>query len=530
MILNKLKNQPKWYLKKDWRIKTQILVAYLIVYLFIFSLLTTAVMVSQNYLHEMLTLFSHQVFLKQTRNSLEYQWVYKRGLEETLFHTAQQISFVRDFNQLFDSLVANHSLKVKEHPMMCLNDPRQNDSYCYTSSVSCGIFGKPTNNFKKLGVESVLLTTSYLTSFRFSLDGKSPIYYFNNNNATQLYCITLGLQFPKTFNPLKRQYYLDHLHASANATNPKTIYIVNPYAIITNAINFPMTTNLLDKNDGILGIIVKGIELDYATLSKFNGNNTQILIIDKKGKVLLSELYNSKSQPIYFLNESQFSGFDSSDLEQILFHHYQKEFVSNCDNIISTNILCRYNSLDKDNLIIESMNISNSPFIMVMLQKTNFIIKQEAEFLEILAAVFREDIRNTIIFALVIPIFILFCSQFLINIILNQLNGIIYDVKAFLYSNKKEYLSTHLFKKKSIIISESIIEFQAAIINLFQHQVIFKKSNECISVETIQFPVYTKLYKFLVNQLQQIIQKKRLKNNFIPDSLTLFELKKILFK
>ncbi|CAD8209922.1 unnamed protein product [Paramecium octaurelia] len=530
MILNKLKNQPKWYLKKDWRIKTQILVAYLIVYLIIFTILTTAVMISQNYLHEMLTLFSHQVFLKQTKHSLQYQWVYKRGLEETLMQTAQQISFVRDFNQLFDSLLTNQTFKTKEHPMMCLNDPRQNDSYCYTSSVSCGIFGKPISNLKNLGVEDILQTTSVLTSFRYLLDGKSPIYYFNNNNITQLYCITLGLQFPKIFNPIKRQYYLDHLKASANATDPKAIYIVNPYTIITNAINFPMTTNLLDKNNGILGIIVKGIELDYATLSKFNGNNTQILIIDKNGKVLLSELYKIKSQPIYYLNEPQFSGFDNTDLQQIFFHHYQKEFVSNCNNVISTNILCRYNSLDKDNLIIESKNISNSPFIMVMLQKTNFIVKQEAEFLEILAEVFREDIRMTIILALVIPLIILFCSQFLINIILKQLNGIIYDVKAFLFSNKKEYMSKQLFKKKSIIISETIIDFQAAIINLFQNQATFRKSDECISVETIQFPVNTRLYKFLVRQLQFIIQQKRLRNNCIPDSLKLFELKKILFK
>ena len=64
------------------------------------------------------------------------------------------------------------------------------------------------------------------------------------------------------------------MNYSANATNPKAIYIVNPYTIITNAINFPMTTNLLDKTDKVIGIIVNGIDLDYATLSKFSGNDT----------------------------------------------------------------------------------------------------------------------------------------------------------------------------------------------------------------------------------------------------------------
>ncbi|CAD8112826.1 unnamed protein product [Paramecium primaurelia] len=530
MILNQLKNQPKWYLKKDWKIKTQILIASLIVYLFIFTILTIAVLVSQNYLHEMLTLFSHQIFLKQTKNSLEYQWVYKRGLELTLLHTAQQISFVRDFNQLFDSLLINNSFKVKEYPMMCLNDPKQNDTYCYTSSVPCGLFGNPINSLQNLGVDSILQTSSVLTSYKFTLDSAVPIYYFNNNNSSQLYCITIGLQFPKTFSPIKRQYYLDHLKASANATDPKATYIVNPYTVITNVINFPMTTNLLDQANGVMGIIVKGIDLNYEALSKFNSNDTKILIIDKTGKVLLSDLYNIKSQPLYHLNESEFSGFNNSDLEQIFQHHYQKEFESNCKNIISTNILCRFNSLSRDNLIIETKNISNSPFIMVMLLKTNFILKQEAEFLEILDSIFRTDIRNSLILSLVIPIFILFCSQFLINIILKQLNRIIYDIKAFLFSNKKEYLTTQLFQKNSMILSETIIDFQAAIINLFQRQATFRKSDECLSVENIQFPIYTRLYKFLVQKLLYIIKQKRFKNNSVTDSFQFFAMKEVFFK
>lgn len=76
-----------------------------------------------------------------------------------------------------------------------------------------------------------------------------------------------------------------------------------------------MTTNLLDKANGVMGIIVKGIDLDYKALSKFSSNDTDILIIDKSGKVLLSNLYNIKSQPIYYLNESEFSGFNNSDIE-----------------------------------------------------------------------------------------------------------------------------------------------------------------------------------------------------------------------
>lgn len=47
------------------------------------------------------------------------------------------------------------------------------------------------------------------------------------------------------------------------------------------------------------------------------------------------------------------------------------EFVSNCSNLNIKSILCRYNSILSDNLIIDTANISNSPYTLIITMNTN---------------------------------------------------------------------------------------------------------------------------------------------------------------
>lgn len=89
---------------------------------------------------------------------------------------------------------------------MCLNNISALDSYCYSSSTTCGIFGEQENE----ETQSIIATTFILTSFRIALDHtfSAPLYYFLDNEVL-FFCITAGGRFPSSFKPNERPYYLE---------------------------------------------------------------------------------------------------------------------------------------------------------------------------------------------------------------------------------------------------------------------------------------------------------------------------------
>ncbi|CAD8066773.1 unnamed protein product [Paramecium primaurelia] len=508
--------------------------ASFLIWTIIFTILIVTITQTQKYIQDNLKSISNEIFIKQTSQQLDNIWIYKKSMERMFQFTRNQIYSTRRIYKYFDYL-ENHSQENHsqenlyfEKPHMCLNNQSEVDSYCFKSATTCGIFGVPLNNNNLEREErSMIALTFILTSFRIALDHtySAPLYYFLDSNSL-FYCITTGIPFPKNFIPNQRSYYIEFKQKISNDSILDNVYFASPYQVVSGMIKIPMMISLVDNKDNIVGIIAKDIDFGYASVASNFNTNTTLYVIDNQGKIFYSLLYNQVNLSVYYFNDSNITGFDTNDFIQVMNNHNGLPFQNNCLNQQNNKILCRYNSKVKDNLIIKSTQLANSPLILIVLIETNTVQQQSNDHFNLQKELQAIAVQETIIIIFCIPIAIILISQTIIYLLLKQLNLLINLVKQKVYQNKKEYYFSFL-NKKSLFQSESVSDLIIASNKLFTSIISANKSDECKQQETIKYPQYLCSHQRMKARLTYMI---RFYYDQLKDKLKVkgFEFKKII--
>ncbi|CAD8126720.1 unnamed protein product [Paramecium sonneborni] len=508
--------------------KNQILMASFLIWTIIFTIFIVIISQTQKYIQDNLKSISNEIFIKQTSQQLDNIWIYKRSMERMFQFTQNQLNSTRRIYKYFDHLL-HHSSQDQffKKPPMCLNNQSEIDSYCFSSATTCGIFGVPLQDKLKSEELSLIATTFILTSFRIALDhtNSAPLYYFLDNDS-QFYCITTGIPFPKNFIPNQRSYYLEFKQKLKNDSLSDKVYFASPYKVVVGKIKIPMMISLVDHYDKLVGIVAKDIDFGYASVASNINSNTTIYVIDNDGKIFYSLLYNQVNLSVYYFNDSNITGFDTYDFIQLMNKHYGLPFQNNCQNLEITQNLCRYNQKLKDNLIIKSTQLVNSPLILIVLIETNTVYQQSDDHFELQKKLQERAVLETFLIIICIPIGIILISQLIINLLLKQLNLLINLVKQRVYQNKKEYYFSFLHRE-SLFESESVSALIIAANKLFNSIIGSTKTYECKVQEKIEYPQYLYPQKKIKIKLNQALKLHldKLKDNI---KFKVFDIKQII--
>ncbi|CAK76098.1 unnamed protein product (macronuclear) [Paramecium tetraurelia] len=462
---------------------------------------------TQNYIQDNLKSISNEIFIKQTSQQLDNIWIYKQSMERMFQFTQRQIYSTRRIYKYFDYLEHNSQEdQYFENPHMCLNNKTEVDSFCFKFSTTCGIFGVPMNNQLAQEAESITALTFILTSFRIALDhtNSAPLYYFLDNESL-FYCITTGIPFPTSFLPNKRPYYIEFKQKISNDSSSDNFYFASPYQVVSGKIRIPMMISLVDYKDKIVGMVAKDIDFGYASVASNSNENTTLYVIDDQGKIFYSLLYNQVNLSVYYFNDSDITGFNTNDFIQIMNNHNGLPFQNNCKNQQSTEILCRYNTKVKDNLIIKSTQLADSPLILIVLIETNTVQQQSEEHFNLQKELQQKAVQNMMIIIALMPIAIILISQTIIHLVLKQLNILINLVKQNVYQNKREYYFSFL-KKDSLFQSDSVSALIIASTKLSNCIIGAYKTEECIKQETIKYPKFLRSHLRMKERLTSTIR------------------------
>ncbi|CAD8141342.1 unnamed protein product [Paramecium octaurelia] len=505
MILNKLKQQHFWYINKNWRIKNQILIIQIVSSIFVFILLASSIIISQLIVQKSIEESSEKIFVKQTLQQLNSVWLHKNNLQYLIRSASQQIQIVQSFNKFIEKTSI-----ITMMPLQCLNKPNTNDSYCYNSSNCFGLFGDWFNQTHLDQLSYVFAVTSLLTQFRTALDNTQAL-YFSHANQAQFYTINQGFYFNSGFKPHQRPWYLYHLNYTLNVINKSNLIVYGkPYEIFPGGIRIPITSNLLNIDEGFEGVIAKDIDFNQTSAFKLLDQETTLIVINCYGQVIYSRLYDQLNQSLYSISDETYTGFNETDFQQIMNYHNHKNFSNSCNLILEQdNVLCRYNSKLDDFCIIQTAQIAHTPYILVLFQDSkNIKILQEEQY-SLINHEQKEITQQSIIMYLLLTLFIILIAQFMSSIMLKQLNLLICYTKYNIYDNRVFNLCkiTNL-KQKYLIQSQEITNLYYSVVELIHHRRPSKKNKLCSSEEDKQqYPQSRKLkrikqIKELVNQIE----------------------------
>ncbi|CAD8122004.1 unnamed protein product [Paramecium sonneborni] len=523
MMLDKTKLKGCWSINRNWTIKNQILGISSIISSLISLILLVSIWLSQRQIYENLKSVSEEIFIRQTSQQINNIWIHQRSLEQMIFYTKEQIQTIRILYKQFDHLIHHSNQNFKfESPKMCLNNRSDLDSYCFQSSTTCGIFGTNLDFIKDEESRSIIATTFTLTSFRITLD-------HTQNNDAQFFCITTGAIFPQQFKPNERPYYIEFKKYINQDTQNDSIYFASPFKMIAGFIRIPIMTSLVNQFDQIVGMVAKDIDFTYASIAKSQNSNTVLYVIDHQGKIFQSIIYNQINLTVYYFNETNVTGFNQKDFQQLMNQHNNVSFENDCPHLQSDIFLCRFNKKSKQYQIIKSSKIQDSPLILVVLLDTNSIIKQSNDNLFLIYQSQIELAQQITLYLIVIPIGIIIFSNILTYMIFRQFKYLLNLIKQKIFTNKKELFFNPFEKTKQIFNSSCVTNLIHASIQKFNNLESEGKSRGCLTQEKINYPrnIHTQMkiqqkFVLVMQFFNQNLENEQETKNTIFDSTNKF--------
>ncbi|CAD8055848.1 unnamed protein product [Paramecium sonneborni] len=511
MILNELINKKFWYINKNWRIRHQILTIQIASLILVFALLTTIIIGGQILVQKMIEESADQIFIKQTKQELNSVWMYKNNILTLLNSANQQISIINRFNQYFQQT----SFTIID-PVQCLNKERTNDTYCYSSSYCFGIFNETCTQEDIKELKFVYQITSILTQFRNSIDNSQAL-YFSHANYAQFYTLSQGFYFKPGFKPHSRPWYTFHRNQTINCKDFRKIIYGNPYKIFLSGggIRIAMTSNLLSLHNKIEGVIAKDIDFNQTQAFKYQDQQTTVNIINLQGQVIYSKLYDNPNQTIFSISEQNYSGFNQTDFEQILNFHHRANYSNSCDNLSQQqNILCRYNSKLNDSSIIQTANINETPYILLLVKNTNYLKRVQFLQLSLINDKYNDLIYKNLILYICITLLVIFLTYLTSFVLLNQLNILILQTKAHIFDKRVSTFQQGVLNKRYYFQSSVVTNLLLSVIGLMHNINSDKKNEACLSEEEKQFPKIIRMNYIVKNVIKNSIEKLHKKLSF----------------
>ncbi|CAD8091122.1 unnamed protein product [Paramecium primaurelia] len=300
------------------------------------------------------------------------------------------------------------------------------------------------------------------------------------------------------YHPSQRTWYIQHLenyelnpNQSCFQSDMYQFFAEYPVMAITT------TCSLKDENHKLIAILAS----DQQLLGKYYKHpRLNVMIVNVDGLLVISTMENqliANSTELGYFYEQNVTGFNKEDWYQIVNFVQNNSFQSNCQYFSNLNdILCRHNSLLKQDVFFQVQNLTKPNFIFILFFNLTDEIQQLIDQQEIIQEINREQYFNILILisiALTIVMIQLICVQ----IIFLPLNDLIKHSRAYLRSNSHRLL----FRQKEFYLynfyidgysSNNILLGLKLAYKQIYHRISkqnFKKCDQCQIIQKFQYPL-----------------------------------------
>ncbi|CAD8085977.1 unnamed protein product [Paramecium sonneborni] len=344
------------------KVRTQVLIIQVLIQFSVGTLLTLISYLSFQYIIDRYSNISLECYVLQYYKKTDMiSYLQVRSSQEVLLRSQTHL-LKSDFLYQF---IQSIELQYVQQPLDCLNYDDKYDKYQYEQTFCYGFFGDkvyPLTNQDILAMNYSSFLTQILPIMDMDLD-----LLFSTIGDQMYFSIWPGDPFPN-YKPHRRIWYTNHLKQIEDK-NYNLTYFSDPYIVWTWFLFMvTQTRNMTNLNGQIDGVF--GSDLNFSlfkTLSQKQENVT-FSIIDKKGQFLLSQFNISQDTYIY---DTEKSGFNKEDFEQINNSLYKKQFINNCsriDQLLNNERLCRYNTVANTEELIVAKFLYPTDLILLMQQ------------------------------------------------------------------------------------------------------------------------------------------------------------------
>ncbi|CAD8203118.1 unnamed protein product [Paramecium octaurelia] len=315
----------------------------------------------------------------------------------------------------------------------------------------------------------------------------------------------------RDYHPSQRTWFIQHLQNYQQRPN-QTCFKSDMYQFFADYPIMAMTTtcSLKDENNKLIAILASDQEL----LDKYYKHpRLNVMIVNVDGMLVISTMESqliANATELGYFYEQDVTGFNNEDWHQIVKFVQNHSYESNCQYFpVPDDLICRYNSLLKQDVIFQVQNLSNPNFLYILFFNLTDEIQQLVDQQEIIQEI---NIQSyyTILVLLSIALLIITIQLLCIQIIFLPLNDLIKHSRAYLKSNSHRLL----FRQKEFYLYNFYIDGYASnniLLGLklaykqIYHRISkqkFKKCDQCQIIQKFQYPsnqIRTKLH--LIKQL-----------------------------
>ncbi|CAD8084887.1 unnamed protein product [Paramecium sonneborni] len=470
-------------------VRTQVLIIQVLIQFFVGTLLTLISYLAFQHIIDMYSNISLEFYVTQYYKKTDMiSYLQVRSSQEVLLRSQTHL-LKSDFLYQF---IQSIELEYIQQPLNCLNYDDKMDKYQYEQTFCFGFFGDklyPLTNKDQLAMNYSSFLTQTLPIMDMDLD-----LLFSTIGDQMYFSIWPGDPFPN-YKPHRRIWYTNHLKQIEDK-NYNLTYFSDPYIVWTWFLFMvTQTRNMTNINGQLDGVLGSDLNFSLFNTLQQKQENVTFSIIDQKGQFLLSQFNISEDAYIY---DTDKSGFNLDDFEQINNSLHKNSFINNCSKIeqlFNNERLCRYNTVaNTEELIVAKFLYPTDLILLIQVD----LLEKEKELLNQLSQIknnFQDFFRMYVLIGITTALLSMLLSSLVIYVTLSPItNLILYTSQQITkeYDLMQQQINQKVHLKQSKYSLKTIQELHEAFrkmnIKLFNHKE-GRKNITCQELEQIQFPL-----------------------------------------
>ncbi|KAM3133006.1 hypothetical protein pb186bvf_014862 [Paramecium bursaria] len=410
--------------------------------------------------HESILLNKH--IARQTSQSL---WHYKNLIKTQIFHTDFLLLQLRNLYEF--SL--RDDLDLQGENVQCLQQ-HPNDSIVRNATLCYGIFGIYSEN-KEMQRLNKFFTTQLLN---IQMDN----IYFSSTSEEQYFTYWPGQYFNNKFIPHNRPWYIQNRQSN----DSHVIKYSSPYLSVLGGIQVAKSINLGDRAIGVVDTDISIFQMN---------NNYQFIelqVIDNNGMYYFANEYEQGYENILYFQNTSITGFDESDLKEIINLKNGKPYNNSCPIYIKQSVCRRCIKKMDHNFFLTNISYPNLTIILrVDSQEFKNILQNLFKIFDSFAIVVIKSILTISGFMLLIIVLVLIATRYIIQKPIDQILQI-----SIQYIRGSQSLPSNKYLLYQQSESQTMRNLQEAYFNLVNSQYTQSKiSLEKEKIEKIEYPKHS---------------------------------------
>ncbi|CAD8095572.1 unnamed protein product [Paramecium sonneborni] len=461
---------------------------------------------------------SMNVLVKETNNQLTSQLTLYDQRLKTIIN--QIFRKQRMFQNIYLFIDVNDNIIQTQTPFYCPSHISQAESKSFFCLMA---YQHDQSNYTKLSttIKKQFQVISIFHETILMFDTSSFIVTgiaYTSNDEIPILGTWPALNSTLSYNAHQRSWYLSHTKQMENGHQ----YLYSDlFTTIIGSYTIAISQNLTDKNNNYAGIVFN--LMDFGVFKK--NFNADYILANNKGQIIIGQFNypENTTKPIFFFNET-ITGFNQVDwdsIQMIINHPYQQQDVqslNNCSQDVS-NYLCRYNSLYKQEVLLIAKQLEYPPYpphIVIIFKNMTELYQQVDRLNQDIYYLFGQEFIKDIQILSLVALGIILIFLVILNQITKSLNLLIkyskFQQNNLTYLKEQQQIQQQIeaitnlynFKQNLNMIKQSENALDQLTLQYFQLLSIFKgqqgeykKSEECLQLESTQYPKTRFYLKFM---------------------------------